>query len=134
MSARPRTVLIVDQDDAWREAAAAALRADYRVLRASSGESALAMLMREDVDAMLLDVEQPGVSGFELRLFDGKDWLPDWNSLDSRNFAPAPYAVEITLTVVNDRGESETFQTAVDVPMARGLRAPRAVAGPTPRG
>ena len=66
MSARPRTVLIVDQGDAWREAAAAALRADYRVLRASSGESALAMLMREDVDAMLLDVEQPGVSGFEI--------------------------------------------------------------------
>jgi DNA-binding NtrC family response regulator len=59
-------VLIVDQDDAWREAALAALKADYRVLRASSGESALAMLMREDVDAMLLDVDQPGVSGFEI--------------------------------------------------------------------
>jgi prepilin-type N-terminal cleavage/methylation domain-containing protein len=76
----------------------------------------------------------PGVSGFEVRLFDGKEWLPDWDSLDSRNFAPAPYAVEMTLTVVNDRNESETFQTAVDVPMARGLRAPRVVAGPTPRG
>ncbi len=66
VSSRPRTVLIVDHDDAWREAVAAALKADYRVLRASSGESALAMLMREDVDAMLLDVDQPGVSGFEI--------------------------------------------------------------------
>ena len=63
---RPRTVLIVDQDDGWREAVASALKADYRILRASSGESALAMLTREEVDAMLLDVDQPGISGFEM--------------------------------------------------------------------
>ena len=62
---RPRTVLIVDQDDGWREAVASALKADYRILRAASGESALAMLTREEVDAMLLDVDQPGISGFE---------------------------------------------------------------------
>ncbi len=65
VSTRVPTVLLVDHDDAWREAVAAALKADYRVLRASNGESALAMLMREDVDAMLIDVEQPGISGFE---------------------------------------------------------------------
>jgi DNA-binding NtrC family response regulator len=65
LSSRIPTVLLVDQDDAWREAAAAALKANYRVLRASNGESALAMLMREDVDAMLIDVDQPGISGFE---------------------------------------------------------------------
>jgi len=65
VSTRVPTVLLVDQDDAWREAVAAALKADYRVLRTSNGESALAMLMREDVDAMLIDVEQPGISGFE---------------------------------------------------------------------
>ena len=58
-------MLIVDQDDGWREAVASALKADYRILRASSGESALAMLTREEVDAMLLDVDQPGISGFE---------------------------------------------------------------------
>ena len=62
---RSRTVLIVDQDDGWREAIASALKADYRILRASSGESALAMLTREEVDVMLLDVDQPGISGFE---------------------------------------------------------------------
>jgi two-component system, NtrC family, response regulator HydG len=65
VSTRVPTVLLVDQDDAWREAVANILKADYRVLRASSGESALAMLMREDVDAMLVDVDQPGISGFE---------------------------------------------------------------------
>jgi DNA-binding NtrC family response regulator len=65
VASRPRTVLIVDQDDAWRQAVSAVLKAEYRVLRAASGETALAMLMREDVDAMLLNVEQPGISGFE---------------------------------------------------------------------
>ena len=65
LSTRIPTVLLVDQDDAWREAVASALKAGYRVLRASNGESALAMLMREDVDAMLIDVEQPGITGFE---------------------------------------------------------------------
>jgi DNA-binding NtrC family response regulator len=65
VSSRPRTVLIVDQQDAWRQAVSAVLKADYRVLRAASGESALAMLMREEVDVMLLDVDQPGISGFE---------------------------------------------------------------------
>jgi DNA-binding NtrC family response regulator len=65
LSTRVPTILLVDQDDGWREAVAAALKADYRVLRASNGESALAMLMREEVDAMLIDVEQPGISGFE---------------------------------------------------------------------
>ncbi len=65
MASRPRTVLIVDQDDSWRQAVSAVLKAEYRVLRAASGETALAMLMREDVDAMLLNVEQPGISGFE---------------------------------------------------------------------
>jgi DNA-binding NtrC family response regulator len=62
---KTRTVLIVDRDDAAREALATALRRDYRVLRATSGESALALLVREDVDVMLLGVEQPGISGFE---------------------------------------------------------------------
>jgi DNA-binding NtrC family response regulator len=65
LSNRIPTVLLVDHDDAWREAVVAALKADYRVLRAANGESAIAMLMREDVDAMLVDVEQPGISGFE---------------------------------------------------------------------
>jgi DNA-binding NtrC family response regulator len=65
VASRPRTVLIVDQDDAWRQAVSGVLKSEYRVLRAASGETALAMLMREDVDAMLLNVEQPGISGFE---------------------------------------------------------------------
>jgi two-component system, NtrC family, response regulator len=63
---RPRTVLVVDPDEGWREALARTLRPTYRLLRATSGETALAMLMREEVDVLLLDVAQPGIGGFEV--------------------------------------------------------------------
>ena len=66
VSTSPRTVLVVDPDDAWRDALGAVLRPAYRLLRAGSGETALAMLMREEVDVMLVDVHQPGISGFEV--------------------------------------------------------------------
>ncbi len=59
------TVLLVDQDDAWREALADALRVDRRILRAASGETALGMLTREEVDVLLVDLAQPGISAFE---------------------------------------------------------------------
>ena len=44
----------------------AILQRDYRVLRSSSGEAALALLKHEDVDLMLLDVRLPGISGFDV--------------------------------------------------------------------
>jgi DNA-binding NtrC family response regulator len=61
----PRTVLMVGQDDGWREALVSALRVDCRVLRAASGETALGMLTREEVDVLLLDMSLPGISTFE---------------------------------------------------------------------
>jgi DNA-binding NtrC family response regulator len=61
-----RTILIVDDDEGMRDTLAAILRRDYRVLRASSGESGLALLDRESVDVMLLDVRMPGISGFDV--------------------------------------------------------------------
>ena len=59
-------MLIVDDDEKTRDALADALRREYRVLRAASGETALALLMREEVEVVLLDVRQPGISGFEV--------------------------------------------------------------------
>ena len=56
MSTRTPTVLLVDQDDAWREALADVLRTECRVLRAASGETALGMLTREEVDVLLVDL------------------------------------------------------------------------------
>src|SRR5437764_1742678 len=49
-----------------RDTLTAILKREYRVLRVSSGEAALPILNREDVDLMLLDVRLPGISGFEV--------------------------------------------------------------------
>jgi DNA-binding NtrC family response regulator len=66
MSPKQKTVLIVDDDEGMRDTVTAILKRDYRVLRVSSGEAALPVLNREDVDLILLDVRLPGISGFEL--------------------------------------------------------------------
>ena len=63
---RRKTLLVVDSDDEIRESLTAALRRDYRVLRAATGEAALQMMQKEDVDLMLLEVHLRGISGFEV--------------------------------------------------------------------
>jgi len=66
MSHKPKTVLIVDDDEGMRDTLTAILKRDYRVLKVGAGEAALPILNREDVDLMLLDVRLPGISGFEV--------------------------------------------------------------------
>ena len=66
MSHKPKTVLIVDDDEGMRDTLTAILKRDYRVLRVASGEAALPILNKEDVDLVLLDVRLPGISGFEV--------------------------------------------------------------------
>jgi DNA-binding NtrC family response regulator len=44
----------------------AIFRRDYRVLRVATGEAALQMMEKEDIDLMMLDVRLPGISGFEV--------------------------------------------------------------------
>src|SRR5256885_4237663 len=66
MSHKPKTVLIVDDDEGMRDTLTAILKREYRVLGLSTGEPALPILNREDVDLMLLDVRLPGISGFEV--------------------------------------------------------------------
>jgi len=66
MTHKPKTVLIVDDDEGMRETLTAILKRDYRVLRVASGEAALPVLTREDVDLIMLDVRLPGISGFEV--------------------------------------------------------------------
>jgi DNA-binding NtrC family response regulator len=66
MTQKPKTVLIVDDDEGMRDTLSAILKRDYRVLRVASGEAALPILNRDDVDLMLLDVRLPGISGFEV--------------------------------------------------------------------
>src|SRR5207245_3604460 len=60
------TVLNVDDDEGMRDTLTAILNREYLVLRVASGEAALPVLNREDVDLMLLDVRLPGISGFEV--------------------------------------------------------------------
>ena len=66
MSDRRKTLLVVDGNEEMRDAVTAALRRDYRVLRAATGEAALQMMQKEDVDLMLLEVHLPGISGFDV--------------------------------------------------------------------
>jgi DNA-binding NtrC family response regulator len=66
MSDRRKTLLIVDDDEGMRDTLTAMLRREYRVLRAATGESALQIMEKEDVDLLLLDVRLPGISGFEV--------------------------------------------------------------------
>src|SRR5438067_12324997 len=66
MSPKPKTVLIVDDDERMRDTLTAILKREYRVLKVSSGEAALPVLNRDDVDVILLDVRLPGISGFEV--------------------------------------------------------------------
>jgi two-component system response regulator AtoC len=66
MTHKPKTVLIVDDDEGMRDTLTAILKRDYRVLRVASGEAALPILNRDDVDLILLDVRLPGISGFEV--------------------------------------------------------------------
>ena len=66
MSDRRKTLLIVDNDEVMRESLTGSLRRDLRVLRAGTGEGALQMMEKEDVDLMLLDSRLPGISCFEV--------------------------------------------------------------------
>ena len=56
MTHKPKTVLIVDDDEGMRDTLTAILKREYRVLRVMNGEAALPVLNRENVDLVLLDV------------------------------------------------------------------------------
>jgi len=66
MTQKLKTLLVVDDDEGMRDTLTAILRREYRVLCVASGEAALPILNRDDVDLMLLDVRLPGISGFEV--------------------------------------------------------------------
>src|ERR1700760_690824 len=66
MNHRPKTVLIVDDDEGMRDTLTAILKREFRILRVANGELALSILNKEDVDLVLLDVRLPGISGFEV--------------------------------------------------------------------
>jgi DNA-binding NtrC family response regulator len=66
MSVRRKTVVVVDAGEDLRERLATPLKRDYRVLRAASGEAALALMERDEIDLVIADATLPGITGFEL--------------------------------------------------------------------
>jgi DNA-binding NtrC family response regulator len=66
MAVRRKTVLVVDADEDARDRFITPLKRDFRLLRAASGEAALSLMEKEDVDLLLADVALPGITGFEL--------------------------------------------------------------------
>jgi len=66
MSTKPKTLLIVDDDEGMRDTLTAILRRDYAVLTAPTGEAGLDTLGRVDVDLMLLDVRLPNIGGLDV--------------------------------------------------------------------
>jgi two-component system, NarL family, nitrate/nitrite response regulator NarL len=60
-------IVIVDDDDAFREFVSSLLvRTGYRTVEAANGDDVLAEVRREPPALVLLDVNLPGVSGYEL--------------------------------------------------------------------
>jgi two-component system response regulator AtoC len=66
MSDRQKTLLIVDAEAAMRDRVASAVDGDFRVLRVATGEAALQVMDKEDVDLLVLDVRLPGIHGLDL--------------------------------------------------------------------
>lgn len=65
----PHTILIVDDDASLRAALESVLvPLGYRVRTAADGDAAYALLAAEPADAILLDVQLPGMSGLALNL------------------------------------------------------------------
>ena len=72
-------LLVVDDEKRIREGMAAAVRAagQFEAYTADSGKAALALLKRQPMDAMLLDISMPYMNGLELlRALKDTDALP----------------------------------------------------------
>lgn len=59
------SILVVDDDDFMRELFAEALNKNYRVIASESGADALMLAQNERPDVIILDVEMPGMDGYE---------------------------------------------------------------------
>jgi DNA-binding response OmpR family regulator len=62
-----RRILVVEDDEAIREGLADALRSEgYEVLAAATGHDGLHLGLTEDPDLVVLDINLPGLDGFEV--------------------------------------------------------------------
>jgi two-component system nitrogen regulation response regulator GlnG len=74
-TASDRTVLIIDDEASLRRVLERALqREGYRVLSTGSAEGACSLLQSEMIDAVLLDIQLPTMSGLALYLTIVHEW------------------------------------------------------------
>lgn len=92
MADRPR-ILIVDDEMGVRESLRALLSHEWEVTTASSGEEALALLARQPVDVMTLDLKMPGLGGISV-LERAKQLDPDLEVLIITGYGSLDTAVQ----------------------------------------
>ncbi len=114
---RGNTVLVVDDEPEalrlfWRMLASDGH--DYRVLTAANGEEALAILRRERVDAVLLDLVMPEMDGFRL--------------LEVRSLDPALREIPVVVTSARDPAGQPIVSSALAVIQRDGLSTPQLLA------
>lgn len=59
------SILVVDDDAFMHEMYAEALNKNYHIIPAENGADALMLVQNERPDAIILDVEMPGIDGYE---------------------------------------------------------------------
>jgi two-component system response regulator HupR/HoxA len=122
----PATVLVVDDEPRVLDALEAILAADFRVLRAESGDDALRILGADDVSVIITDQRMPGMTGVEL-LRRSQEVTPDavrvvltaYTDVDSLmeaintgriyHFVPKPWDPNELLVVVRRAAERYTL-------------------------
>jgi len=109
MTPNPRTILVVDDEASLRRVLERALsREGYRVLSCGSAESAYTMLESGPVDAVLLDIHLPTMSGTGLyRAIANR-----WPYLDGR------------MAIMTGDAESEAFRSWLEQYPCTVLRKP----------
>ena len=61
-----KTILVVEDDQYFREAICDVLKKKYNILEAPNGKVASEILSMSDLDLVLSDIQMPGLTGLEL--------------------------------------------------------------------
>lgn len=69
-----KRILIVEDDDLFRDALTDYLDEAYDIAIAETAEKALPLLKKESPDMLLLDITLPGMNGIELLRLVREDW------------------------------------------------------------